>query len=1188
MKRRLGREAGRQKGPAITRARQQGASRASAEDASASAPSPDSEPRAQAGEAHADALAGARPGKVGKGTFLELVKSKLASMKTPGSLEEMDDFEEKGGAGELKAGLDRGVESASSDASGEVERTLGNPPKPPDKRQEKPLAPVPATPPSARLSARRAAPAPRAEEELTLEPSREAVEKDLAENRLTKERLEKANDPRFSAAQQSREEVHEHAARAPGQVRKQESAKIASTQRQLSGDEARSGAGMRRAHTGGRRGERARQLTAAQHAAAERRRIAADIEALYQAAETAVRGKLEWLSGKDGEPGEVDRRFDAGEKAARDAFEKHVDEEMSAWKRRRYGGRASIPLVGGLVAAGTWAYDKVMGIDDHPAVQQIFEDGRELYLAGLEKTIEEIAGVVESTLAKCHERIVEGRKEIKSYVEKKGLDPSLKKVAQEAAAAVSEKFDDLRSDVDATREQLADQVAERYQESQQAIDERIREMQAENRGLAAKFAEKLRQVLDAIRNFRTKIGPILAEAGDVIDDILDDPIGFLKNLLSAIGRGFGQFKERIDTHLKKGVIAWLFGNLSSIGVEPPKDFSLSSLGGVVLDVLGFTADKLKKRAARMVGPRAMGAIEKVTGYVGSLFSAGPAGLWKEIEKDVGNLKEKILEEIKSWVITRIITAAVKKLAMMFNPVGAIVQAILTIYDVIMFFLENIDRILDLVRTVVRAAADVVKGKIQAAADKIETALGATIPLILAFLARLVNLSGVTEKVRSVIRRFKTKIDRAVTKFLRRLVARFKVLGKKALAKGKAAAAKLFEWWKLKRKFKQGAVSHTLSFSGREAAAQLMIASNPKPLEDFLAARSTTATPAEKKVIAQIRRKTGKIEKLKVTKRKGKTEARYMGQQRGAEISKLFGEIAALLALLPAATTPVRPKTQVAWSTRKGQEDGQTMTAKPLSIDPGASSGSEPSEESKLWRAVKVRAGAYVRGHLLNHHVHGPGTKQNLTPIPSADNTRMESSFESKVKQAVLQDNQVVSYQVSATHGRRPARTFVPDEKLIATKLKLSAYVLNPNKKAKASATEAQKPGNWKQGKKIFSEPSFTLTLPADQPINAKPYAARVNLNRPRDAKFDRAGAGSSVDLVKDALGLLPGIGPERASVILDNSPYRTFQQMTSLTDAGGRAFVTPAVLSQLRTRTDPKTQARLFHLAGQTTIETTP
>lgn len=832
--RRLGREASRQKGPAATRPKQRLASTSYAKDASDAAPSPDLEPQSQAEEARARALEPVEGGEIKKETFLEMVDRKLNELPTPSTMGEMDEFKDREGAKGLKEGLDENVKSQTQTAGQPIKGPLDAPLNQPAKRKEKGLGDVPTPPGSHALRAREAAPAPRAEEEVTLEPNREQVEEELAKHRLTKERLEKANDPRFTAVQKAREEVHEHASRAPGEFRREETAKRASVEHQMAGAERQTGAAMRGAHAAGQGRARVHQGIGVVREAMDRARIASDIDGLYKAAERKVREKLEWLSGKDdGTEGEVDTRFTAGEKAARDDFEGYVDDQMSAWKLRRYGGRAMIPLIGGLLAAGTWAYDQLAGIDHHEGVREIFVEGRKRYLEGLRATIVDIAGLVETTLTQCEGFIDDGKRAIDDYIENRGLTPSQKIVARDTARGVSERFDELREEVNSKREELADNLVDRYRESEEAIDTRIKEIQAENRGLVRKFIDKVKEIVNAIRNFKNKIGPILSEAGDIIDEVLDDPIGFLANMLEAIDRGFTQFKNRIDVHLKAGIITWLTGTLGSAGVEVPKDASAASIGGLVLQVLGITYDKLKTRALRMLGPRAGAAIEAVEGKLTTLFRGGPGALWEELQEDVGNLKDTILDEIKSWVITRIVTAAVKKLAMMFNPAGAIIQAILTIYHVVMFFLENIERILDLVRTVVRSAADVVRGKIQTAADKIEMALGMTVPLILSFLARLLGLSGIADKVRTVIGRFKTKVDRAIRKFLRKLVGKSKALAKKGIAGAKKLGAAILKRFLPKKRFQAGGEAHVIWMRVDGGPPTPVISSQTQHLSAFL-------------------------------------------------------------------------------------------------------------------------------------------------------------------------------------------------------------------------------------------------------------------------------------------------------------------------------------------------------------------
>ena len=83
-----------------------------------------------------------------------------------------------------------------------------------------------------------------------------------------------------------------------------------------------------------------------------------------------------------------------------------------------------------------------------------------------------------------------------------------------------------------------------------------------------------------------------------------------------------------------------------------------------------------------------------------LFTGGFAALWEKVKDDLSNLKAMVIDAIQDWLITTIIKKAVAKIAMMFNPVGAIIQAILAIVDVVMFVVEKASQILEFISAVV--------------------------------------------------------------------------------------------------------------------------------------------------------------------------------------------------------------------------------------------------------------------------------------------------------------------------------------------------------------------------------------------------------------------------------------------------------------------------------------------------------
>ena len=73
----------------------------------------------------------------------------------------------------------------------------------------------------------------------------------------------------------------------------------------------------------------------------------------------------------------------------------------------------------------------------------------------------------------------------------------------------------------------------------------------------------------------------------------------------------------------------------------------------------------------------------------------------------------------------------------------------------------------------------------------------------------------------------------------------------------------------------------------------------------------------------------------------------------------------------------------------------------------------------------------MRGHLLNEHLGGPGTKENLTPITKAANSRHHKEVEKLVK-AAKKTNKMLAYSVRAIYdgaGPRLAKDRVknPDQ-----------------------------------------------------------------------------------------------------------------------------------------------------------------
>ena len=115
--------------------------------------------------------------------------------------------------------------------------------------------------------------------------------------------------------------------------------------------------------------------------------------------------------------------------------------------------------------------------------------------------------------------------------------------------------------------------------------------------------------------------------------------------------------------------------------------------------------------------------------------------------------------------------AVLKLAGLFSPVGAVVQLVLTLWDVFQALREQFSRLMGVVTSVVEALGEIVAGRIDPAKQKIEDVLAALIPVAIGLFARLVWLGGLGRKVQEFIEAIRGRIERAVRRLILKIKAR---------------------------------------------------------------------------------------------------------------------------------------------------------------------------------------------------------------------------------------------------------------------------------------------------------------------------------------------------------------------------------------------------------------------------------
>lgn len=696
----------------------------------------------QAKAAKVDIMDAQQAGSFDKKAFIAAVKAAMEA-KSPKTLKEADDYTGSGKAGEVKDEV-KGL--VTQGAHGQAKEIEGATEAPPDqsKAVPKPVTPMSQEQPgeAVPVAAAGAVPKPAPAEQLNLAAGPHQVSQEMAGAEVTEPQLAQSNEPEFQEALADKHAAAAHAETAPTQFRQQEQQVIAQGKTEAATQTTEAVTGTHSAKGAALAALVADKGKTKTKDEAKRAEVTAKIQDIFAVTEADVKKILDGLDPK------VEAAFSQGESAARSAFESFVVAKMSAYKEDRYSG-----WLGGL----RWAKDKLFGMPDK--VNEFYAAGRELYLKQMDGVISRVADIVGGDLAAAKKRVAVGRADIAAYV--KSLPADLRKLGSDASQEIGEKFEQLENDVNAKQEAVVDSLATRYVEARKGLDDRIEELQAENKGLVDKAISAIKAVVGTIRGLISMLTNVLSRAAGVVGQIIKNPIGFLSNLIAGIKGGVLKFKDNILDHLRKGLMSWLFGALAEVGVELPDTFDVKGIIKLLASIFGLTWANIRKRIVRQIGEKAMAAAEKGVEIFQTIAGQGIAGLWQMLVDKLGDIKEMILEQAKDFVITKIITAGITWLIGLLNPAAAFIKACKLIYDVVMFFVNNASRILKFVNTVLDSVADIVRGNISGVVDKIDDVLGQMVPIIIGFLASVIGLGGIGEKIRQIVQTLQKPVTKAV-------------------------------------------------------------------------------------------------------------------------------------------------------------------------------------------------------------------------------------------------------------------------------------------------------------------------------------------------------------------------------------------------------------------------------------------
>ena len=751
-------------------------SEAQASQAAAKAPPDDKE--AQAKTASAEKMNAAKPGEFDKAGFIKAVNDAITA-QAPKNLEEADNYKPDA----IKGPVQGKVGDSKKAAAGPIESATQAPPdtSAAKERQVTPLKPDQPPPAPAAPDPAKAIPdrAPASATDFSDGPKQ--VDDQLAQAEVTEEQLGKSNEPEFIGALQDKREGEQYAATAPDRIRANESGTLAGAKAQAArtGTSAMTAFAADRAKAGaqvsqGKEGTKDKDES-------QRAQVTAKLRKVFDTTKKEVEDILSGLDRK------VDDKFTTEEKTAREAFAAEHRQKMEAYKDERYSG-----WTGKL----RWVKDKFAGLPEE--ANQIFVQARKGYVDRMQLVISGVADLIGGELNRAKQRIATGRAELRAEVAK--LSPELRAIGKEAAGEFASKFDDLTESVDAKGTELVDTLASKYKEALSAVDEEISAEKEKNEGLVAKAVGAVKGVIDTILKLKDMLLNVLAKAAEAVTAIIKDPIGFLGNLVSAVGSGLRRFLANIGEHLKKGLVGWLMGAMASAGLELPAKFDLRGILGMIGSLLGLTWASIKGRViSRGVPAKAVDTVEQSVPMVQKVRAEGIGGLWETIKEKVGDLKANLFAKISEYLVPTVLIAGITWIVSLLNPASAFIKACKMIVDFVKFIVERGAQIAEFVGSVLDAIIAITRGGSGGVPALIENALAKSIPVLIGALSAILGIGGIADKVKQFFQSLSKPVMKAVDWVVDKIVK----FGKSVWSKMKGAGQKLKDKFGKKKDAKAG-------------------------------------------------------------------------------------------------------------------------------------------------------------------------------------------------------------------------------------------------------------------------------------------------------------------------------------------------------------------------------------------------
>lgn len=1067
---------------------------------------------------------GAKVKPFNKETFKKDLKERIKAI-APDSLGEMDKFKKSGGVDRVKDSVKGDVKKERDNTAGPLEKKNQEAPDQTGVEAkefaEMPARPTPPTRGALNKSAATPKPKSTSEFEAPAEQQVAAFDEGDLKNEVDDQQLQEGNEPTFNTyldeKQKAKTTITENV-----QTYRSEEETTLTTQQKETAEQGRKGlSGFSDARKNKLAAISEQQGTTVDKDEAARLKVATDLESIFTSTKTKVEKGLSDMETA------VSTYFDAEAKIAQDKFTDFVDSELDAYKDARYSG---------IRGKARKLRDWWKGLPS--AANKFYVLGKNQYIADMDIVIDHVATLVVNGLNTAQEDIGLGRKEVQTYLTT--LDGDLKKYGGEIAEGIESKFAELESSIQNKQQQMIGDLAKKYADNLQQVNDKIEKYKEANKGMAAKIKDFALGIWKTIKELGKLLWSVVQRIGNVVGKIIKAPIRFFGNLVRGVKQGFTQFKKNLETHLQKALFKWLFGTMSKAGIQLPEKFDLKGIFALILQVLGLGMAAIRERAVKILGKPIVEKLEKGGKLFKMLLVDGPSALIKHAKNKIVAMKNQVVNDIKKMVSKEIIFAGITFVLGMLTPVGAFIKACKGIYTLIKFFIEKAKDIIALVNAVLNSVEAMIAGKVQVAADKVETALAKFLPLGIGFLASLIGISGLAKKVRKIVERIQLKVREKIidpiikkafslaqkagklfsnsklgkmgkkgTAFVKgkakQAKAKVKEVKDKAKAKVKGIKDKLVAWWKVRKKFKdKNGEDHELYYNGKGKLAKLYVASDdPSLIEGFFKKKkreegeSSDLKEAVKYYKEKVKPSQNKLVKADQGGKKTKgAKSINANKKQVANLESNLKTLGDKLKGLIVANEGEYPPTKLPVMADNKKAGNFTANYITFGLKPGSESGKHVGNLdgwSKLQGHSLTDGAKWVRMHLLPHKLGGNAVDSNLTPALGIE-TNLK--FSSEVEQPAIK----VSTEASNKDKDKA------EAEVIWYKFKISYH--GGEFKAFPSSLHAQwgnyenSSGEWKKGdvkgdyKQTPEPPEFTTIIPNlnDTPLDKRAVKAQSGVD----------------------------------------------------------------------------------------------